>query len=119
MSFDAFVEGAGRAIDAAGIAILIGGALIAMGRYVADLRRGLAPGDAYHGLRRHLGQAILLGLELLVAADIIKTVAIAPTIESVAALGLIVLVRSFLSLTLQLEIEGRWPWQGRSPAGDR
>jgi uncharacterized membrane protein len=117
MSFDAFVEGAGRAIDAAGIAILIGGALIAMGHYLVDLRGGLPPGDAYRRLRRHLGQAILLGLELLVAADIIKTVAIAPTIESVAALGLIVLVRSFLSLTLQLEIEGRWPWQAPITGG--
>ncbi len=61
--------------------------------------------------RRSLGRAILLGLELLVAADIIKTVAISPTLESVAVLGGIVLIRTFLSFSLELEITGRWPWQ--------
>jgi len=115
--FDALVEATGRAIDAAGIAILIVGALIALSLYVGHLRGGTAPSDAYRQLRRNLGRAILLGLELLVAADIIKTVAISPTIESVAALGLIVLVRSFLSMTLELEIDGHWPWQRPSQPG--
>ena len=115
MGFDQFVETAGRAVDAAGIAILIAGAIIAAIIFAANLRAPAIRPDAYRRLRRNLGRAILLGLELLVAADIIKTVAISPTIQSVHALGLIVLVRSFLSMTLQLEIEGRWPWQSPEP----
>jgi uncharacterized membrane protein len=109
MGFDEIVEGVGKAIDAAGIIIVVVGAVIAVVLYLARLRQSSAL--AYRGLRRNLGRAILLGLEFLVAADIIRTVAISPTIGSVAALGLIVLIRSFLSITLELEIEGRWPWQ--------
>ena len=67
--------------------------------------------DVYRGYRRGIGKAILLGLELLVAADIIRTVAVSPTLESVAVLGLIVLVRTFLSFSLEVELYGRWPWQ--------
>jgi uncharacterized membrane protein len=58
-----------------------------------------------------MGKAILLGLELLVAADIIRTVAVSPTIQNVLTLGLVVLIRTFLSISLQVELEGRWPWQ--------
>ena len=65
--------------------------------------------------RRMLGRAILTGLELLVAADIIRTVAIDPTLESVAILGLIVIIRTFLSFSLEVEIYGRLPWQKRAP----
>jgi uncharacterized membrane protein len=68
-------------------------------------------GPVYAPFRRFLGRSILLGLELLVAADIIKTVAISPTLESVIVLGGIVLIRTFLSFSLELEISGRWPWQ--------
>jgi len=77
---------------------------------VALIRTGPSDG-VYHRYRRSLGRFILLGLELLVAADIIRTVAIAPTFETVGILGLIVLIRTFLSFTLELEITGRWPWQ--------
>jgi uncharacterized membrane protein len=72
--------------------------------------------DAYEFFRRRLGRAILLGLEFLVAADIIRTVAVTPTGESVAVLGGIVLIRTFLSFSLQLEMTGAWPWQQRSVA---
>jgi uncharacterized membrane protein len=78
------------------------------------LRRMLAgqPGDvAYRKCRENLGRAILLGLEFLVAGDIIRTVAISPSFESVGVLAAIVLIRTFLSATLTVEIEGRWPWQ--------
>ena len=70
--------------------------------------------DVYRTFRRQLGRAILLGLELLVAADIIRTVAITPTLESVAVLAGIVLIRTFLSWSLELEISGAWPWQKRN-----
>jgi uncharacterized membrane protein len=65
----------------------------------------------YRPYRQFLGRSILLGLELLVAADIIRTVAITPTLESVTVLAVIVLIRTFLSFSLELEITGRWPWQ--------
>ena len=66
--------------------------------------------EAYQNLRRFLGRSLLLGLEFLVAGDIIKTVAIEPTMDSVLVLALIVLVRTVLSLSLDVEIDGRWPW---------
>ena len=67
--------------------------------------------DAYQLYRQNLGRAILLGLEFLVAGDIIRTVAVSPTFRSLGVLAGIVLIRTFLSMALQLEIEGRWPWQ--------
>ena len=68
-------------------------------------------GIAYRTYRRQLVRSIILGLEFLIAGDIIRTVVVADTIENVAILGLIILIRSFLSVTLHLEVEGRWPWQ--------
>lgn len=67
--------------------------------------------SVYRLYRQLLGRSILLGLELLVAADIIRTVAVTPTFESVGVLAIIVLIRTFLSFSLELEITGRWPWQ--------
>jgi uncharacterized membrane protein len=74
---------------------------------------------AYRRYRANLGRGILLGLELLVAADIIGTVAVTPSLQNLAVLGLIVLIRTFLSVSLEVEIEGRWPWQraGAEAAG--
>jgi uncharacterized membrane protein len=71
-----------------------------------------APGE-YENYKHQLGKALLLGLELLVAADVVRTVALEPTLENVAMLGLLVLIRTFLSWSLAVEMEGRWPWQGR------
>ena len=68
-------------------------------------------GNYYSSYRQDIGRAILLGLEFLIAGDIIRTVVVAPTIQNVLVLGLIVLIRTFLSLSLQLEIEGRLPWR--------
>jgi uncharacterized membrane protein len=67
--------------------------------------------ERYSQLKRHLGRTLLLGLEILVAADIVRTVALEATLESVLVLALLVLVRTFLSWALEVEIEGRWPWQ--------
>ncbi|MEN6615111.1 MAG: DUF1622 domain-containing protein [Syntrophorhabdus sp.] len=69
--------------------------------------------DRYKRYRRTLGRGILLGLEFLVAADIIRSVAVAPTLSGVAVLGAIVLIRTFLSITLEVEMNGQWPWQGK------
>lgn len=69
--------------------------------------------DRYREYRRGIGRAILLGLEFLVAADIIRTVAVSPTFHSVGVLAIIVLIRTFLSMALEVELESRWPWQRR------
>lgn len=104
-----------RAVEVAGILVILAGAVISGAFYVRDLRRG-ERSAAYKCLRSNLGRSILLGLELLVAADIINTVAIEPTLDSLAVLAGIVLIRTFLSFALEVEIEGRWPWQGRGHA---
>jgi uncharacterized membrane protein len=105
------IEGIGTAIDAVGVAVIAGGAVLAGFMTLAKGRRG--DGGAYDFFRRRLGRAILLGLEFLVAADIIRTVAVTPTAQSVAVLAGIVLIRTFLSFSLQLEMTGAWPWQQR------
>jgi len=107
-SFKSVVEGVGLAIDGTGVLVVVLGLIFAAGRFIMA---GLSASERYRQLRQDIGRGILLGLELLVAADIIRTVAIAPTLESVLILGLIVLIRTFLSMALQVELEGRWPWQ--------
>lgn len=109
MDFQHVMELIGKAVDAAGVAAIVIGALVATGIAAARLARR---SDAvYRPYRQQLGRSILLGLELLVAADIIRTVAVAPTFTSVGVLAIIVLIRTFLSFSLELEITGRWPWQ--------
>lgn len=113
MTFSDWVESIGKVVDGAGVALMIAGALVAT--IVATWRTTTRDPDTYRLYRRQLGRSILLGLELLVAADIIRTVAITPTIRSVVVLGAIVLIRTFLSFSLELEITGRWPWQKSDP----
>ena len=98
----------GRSVDAIGVFIIVIGAVVSTGRFVVGRRTNFA--NSYRSYRQGLGRAILLGLEFLIAGDIIRTVVVAPTLENVLILALIVLVRTFLSVALQLEVEGRWPW---------
>ena len=114
MSVVEVIEGIGKAIDAIGVAVIAGGAILAVFLTIGRIRQD--GGGAYEFFRRRLGRAILLGLEFLVAADIIRTVAVTPSAESIAVLGGIVLIRTFLSFSLQLEVTGAWPWQQRSIA---
>ncbi|MCY1042042.1 DUF1622 domain-containing protein [Corallococcus sp. bb12-1] len=118
MQFTNFVDLAARLFEGAGVGVMVVGAVAAVG-LVAVRYRGTRRKDGFRVLRHYLGSAILLGLELLVAADIIRTVAEAPTLRQVLILGLIVLIRTFLSFTLEVEIEGRWPWQQGRHAEDR
>lgn len=113
MAFVEVIETVGKVIDATGVAVIVGGALLAAS--LSLTKRGV-PGSRYDDFRRQLGRSILLGLEFLVAADIIRTVAITPTPQSVAVLGGIVLIRTFLSFSLQLEMTGAWPWQRKAAA---
>lgn len=98
-------------IELIGIAIIAAGAIITLLIFLYHLFRREDLNRAVSHLRSDLGRAILLGLEFLVAADIINTVAIELTLESVITLGGIVLIRTLLSFSLEVEIEGRWPWQ--------
>lgn len=109
MGLNEFIETVGKTMDAVGVAIIAGGALISLAVAVTRLGRKV---EIYRPLRRQLGASILLGLEFLVAADIIRTVAVTPDLRSVLVLGAIVLIRTFLSYSLQLEVTGYWPWQG-------
>jgi uncharacterized membrane protein len=107
IGFSQVLDYSTRFIELIGIFVIVIGIAVAGIRFLRDR----AEDGAYHTLRSTLGRAILLGLELLVAADIINTVAIEPTLESLAVLAGIVLIRTFLSFSLEVEIEGRWPWQ--------
>jgi len=107
------VDIASLVIEVLAVAIIVGA--IAYSPVLYLLRRG-GP-DAYRSFRVRLGRALLLGLEVLVAADIIRTAALQPTIANVVVLGLLVLIRTFLSWSLVVELEGRWPWQRPATEG--
>ncbi|MBM7504070.1 DUF1622 domain-containing protein [Agromyces aurantiacus] len=115
MEFGTAITRVGEIIDILGVVAIVVGVLYSL--IDAAVRRLRRTGPVYARFRRTLGRGILIGLELLVAADIIRTVAVTPTIESVTVLALIVIIRTFLSWSLEVEISGRWPWQ-KARAGD-
>ncbi len=103
-----------KAIELVGIAIIAAGAVINLALFARQAFDRGERSKAMATLRSNFGRSILLGLEFLIAADIINTVAVTPTLQSVIVLGAIIIIRTFLSFSLELEIEGRWPWQRRS-----
>lgn len=109
--FNELAETVGLMFDGIGVLVIVLGTLVATVRLAVHRRQGV---DPYRQFRQDIGRGILLGLEFLIAADIIRTVAVTPTLEGVLVLGLIVLIRTFLSTALQVELEGRWPWQRAS-----
>lgn len=118
MDFKEAMEMAGKAVDAAGVVVIVVGLGVASVAFLRRLRTATTVA-AYKEYRQQIGRAILLGLEFLVAGDIIRTVAVAPTLQNVLVLGVIVLIRTFLSIALELELEGRWPWQPKQPEATR
>ena len=123
MDFQHIIETVGQFVDFAGVAVMVIGALISIplavrGHQPRRLPAGAEKLTVYRSYRQLLGRSILLGLELLVAADIIRTVAVTPTFESVGVLAVIVLIRTFLSFSLELEITGRWPWEKEPKPAD-
>ena len=96
-------------VELGGVAILVIGATVMSGRFVLQMLRGHTAG-AYQEYRLCLGRVILLGLEFLIIADIISTVTLAPTFRNLGVLGLLVLIRTFLSFVLEIELNGRLPW---------
>ena len=110
MKFTEIISVAGYAVEAVGVLVVVVGSCVASVAFIRTFRQ-LPEGSAYATFRRQLGRSIILGLEFLIAGDIIRTVVVADTLENVAVLGLIILIRTFLGVTLHLEVEGRWPWQ--------
>lgn len=116
MAFSELMELAAQGFDALGAGVLVVGLLWSVVLAIGTWRsRGGRP--AYQALRESFGGVLLLSLEVLVAADLIRTVAVAPTTENVAVLGLIVLIRTFLSFSLQVEIDGTLPWRRALTSG--
>jgi uncharacterized membrane protein len=109
--FDEVVDTVGRSIEALGVAVVVVGVVASVVRYLAELRTDEQRPGAYGRARRSIGRSILLGLELLVAGDIIRTVVVDPTFTSVGVLAAVVAIRTFLSFTLEVEITSKWPWQ--------
>ena len=114
MVYNDVIDTIGMAIDAAGVVIIVAGA--AIGFVASAVRLSRRESDVYRRFRQQLSRAILLGLELLVAGDIARTVAASPSLTGVAVLAAIVLIRTFLSFSLEVETTGRWPWQQRDIA---
>jgi uncharacterized membrane protein len=110
VTYDRIVSDVVQAVEAVGAAIMIVGGSWALVAYVASTAHGSGRSDAYKQLRRRLGQAILLGLEVLIVGDIVRTIIVTPTVDSVVVLGLIVVIRIVLSFSLEVEMEGVWPW---------
>ena len=115
-TWEGLVEGIGQVMDVGGVVVIAIGVVVATVLFLARTIRRQEHQSIYRRYRQAVGRAILLGLEILVAGDIIKTVAVSPTFQSVGVLAIIVAIRTFLSMSLQLELEGRWPWQQPVPA---
>ena len=110
VTYDQFAVDVARGVEAVGAGIMVVGGLLALGRYARSLLQPGDPRERYRRLRRQLGQAILLGLEVLIVGDIVRTVIVDPTLRSVGVLGMIVAIRIVLSFSLEVEIDGAWPW---------
>jgi uncharacterized membrane protein len=112
MDYNQAIERIGEVIDAAGVVVIVTGVVISSGAAAVGLGRHET--GIYRRFRQQLGRTILLGLELLVVGDIVRTVAAEPTLISVGVLAIIVLIRTFLSFSLEVELTGRWPWQAET-----
>jgi uncharacterized membrane protein len=119
MTFVEAMERVAQLFEAIGAVVLLGGLIVSIAVAVRSWSRDHDGSAAYKRLRNTFGGVILLGLEILVAADLVRTVAVEPTLQNVAILGVIVLIRTLLSFSLEIEIEGVAPWRRRSAMGSR
>jgi uncharacterized membrane protein len=110
VSYEDTISDVVRVVEVVGAGIMVLGGL---GAFVAFVPRALQEKTSkpYEDLRRNLGRSILLGLEVLIVADIVRTIIVDPTLRSVAVLGVIVVIRILLSFSLEVEIDGAWPWR--------
>ncbi|MCV0402302.1 MAG: DUF1622 domain-containing protein [Chloroflexi bacterium] len=119
MEINEVIGAIGLAIDVAGVLVILGAVVLAGIGFARRVAGGVGVDPAIRTLRQSIGKGILLGLELLVAGDIIRTVAIEPTFTSVGVLAIIVAVRTFLSFSLEVELNGRWPWSRDRAVSER
>lgn len=110
LSFTEIMNIIGYTIEAFGVLVIVIGLVISLVK-LGQSYRFSTPTEAYKIFRQNIGRSIILGLEFLIAGDIIRTVSVGDSIEQVGTLALIIVIRTFLSMTLHLEVEGRWPWQ--------
>jgi uncharacterized membrane protein len=110
VSYDEFISDVVKVVEGVGAGLLVVGGVWALVAFAVGMARPETRPGAYVELRRNLGRVILLGLEVLIIGDIVRTIIVDPTIESVAVLGMIVLIRIVLSFSLEVEIDGTWPW---------
>jgi uncharacterized membrane protein len=116
-SFRTVIEWAALLIEVLGVVVIVAGVLkVAVTRGTVRYLFQTGQPGAYESYKHQLGKTLLLGLEFLVAADVVRTVALEPTLNNIGVLGLLVLIRTFLSWSLTVEIEGRWPWQAQPQA---
>jgi uncharacterized membrane protein len=109
------IEWAALGIEVLGALVIVAGVLrVAITRGTIRFLFKLDEPGAFGSYKQQMGRSLLLGLEFLVAGDVVRTVALEPTLLNVSVLGLLVLVRTFLSWSLAVEIEGHWPWQART-----
>ena len=110
MSYEEVISDVVKVVEAVGAAILVLGGLYALVAYLVAVSRDTTRDGAYETLRQTLGRVILLGLEVLIVGDIVRTIVVDPTVSSVTVLGMIVVIRIVLSFSLEVEIDGTWPW---------
>lgn len=114
MHFEEWMENVVKGFEITGVVVLAVGSIVALAHAATTLKRG-EPHAAYETARRGIGRSIVLGLEVLIIADIVQTITIDPTVESAVALALVVLMRTFLSFSLEIELEGTLPWRRQRP----
>lgn len=123
MNYTDVMDFVSKVVDGVGVGIIAVGAVVTTVAFIRDrIGRGLSSEEAYGRYRQGLGRSILIGLEFLIAGDIIRTIVVSPTFTNIGILAILVAIRSFLSIELQMEIEGHWPWQhyarmGSAPPG--
>jgi uncharacterized membrane protein len=113
MAYEDTISDVVKVVEAVGAGIMVFGGLGAFVVFLLRVRRAESVEVAYPGLRRDLSRCILLGLEVLIVADIVRTIIVDATLESVGVLGIIVVIRVVLSFSLEVEIDGAWPWHRR------
>src|SRR3954447_15638689 len=118
MSYEETISNVVKVVEAIGAAIMVLGGLGALALFVREIPGAGTADRAYKSLRRNLGRCILVGLEVLIVADIVRTIIVDSTLESVAVLGVIVAIRIVLSFSLEVEIDGVWPWRRRQVEGE-
>ncbi len=118
MTYEGTIANVVKVVEAVGVVVMVAGAAVSLVAAIPTVLDAERRPTAYQQVRRNLGRAILLGLEILIIGDIVRTVVVEPTVEGVLVLGVIVVIRIVLSFALEVEIDGRWPWTAKRQPAD-